>query len=122
MTDLSNQSTSILNRWSYEGQDTDVPRALWDDPVGNAAFSSRWIEDGSFIRLKELTLAYTVRTKILFLRNAQIFLTGSNLLTFHNYLGYDPEFSYSYYTMEQGIDYGLMPHTRKFMLGIRIGL
>ncbi len=122
MTDLSNQSTSVLNRWFTEGQLTDVPRAVWNDPVGNASFSTRWIEDGTYIRLKNLTLAYTVPDKIFFLRNAQIYVTASNLYTWHRYLGYDPEFSYSNYTMEQGIDYGLMPQSKKFMIGIKLGL
>jgi hypothetical protein len=56
------------------------------------------------------------------MRNAQIYVTATNLYTWSRYLGYDPEFSFSNYTMEQGIDYGLMPHTRKFMIGIKIGL
>jgi hypothetical protein len=90
--------------------------------VGNASFSTRWIEDGSYLRIKNLTLAYTIPEKFLFLRNAQVFITATNLYTFHRYLGYDPEFSYSYITMEQGIDYGLMPHSRKFMMGIKVGL
>ena len=45
MTNIDNQSAHVLNRWQYEGQVTDVPRALWNDPVGNLAFPSRWIED-----------------------------------------------------------------------------
>ena len=122
MTDLANQSTRVLNRWFNEGQNTDVPRAAWDDPVGNASFSSRWVEDGSYVRLKNLTLAYTVPEKLFFFRNAQFYITATNLLTRSSYLGYDPEFSYSIHTMEQGIDYGLMPDTRKFLVGIRLGL
>ena len=122
MTDLSNQSANILNRWVYEGQETNVPRALWDDPVGNSSFSSRWIEDGSFLRLQNLTLAYTIPDKFLFFRNLKVYITGSNLFTITNYLGYDPEFSYSCHNLLQGIDYGLMPVTRKFILGVKIGL
>jgi len=122
MTGLANQSANVLNRWFNEGQVTDVPMASWNDPLGNSSFSTRWIEDGSYLRLKNLTLAYTIPDKLLFLRNAQVYVTATNLYTWHKYLGYDPEFSYSTYTMEQGIDYGLMPHTRKFMIGIRLGL
>ncbi|MGC9342661.1 MAG: hypothetical protein ACP5E3_08180, partial [Bacteroidales bacterium] len=48
MTGLENQSSHVLDRWQYQGQETDVPRALWNDPMGNSAFSTRWIEDGSF--------------------------------------------------------------------------
>ena len=122
MTDLSNQSTSVLRRWVHEGQITDVPRALYDDPLGNADFSSRWIEDGSYLRLKYLTLAYTIPQKIWFFRNFEVIASATNLFTWDSYLGYDPEFSFSYYTMEQGIDYGMMPQTRKFILGFRVGL
>ena len=122
MTDLSNQSTTVLNRWFYDGQETDVPRPAWNDPMGNASFSTRWIEDGSYLRLKNITLSYRIPRKFLVFRNFEIYLTGTNLFTNHHYLGYDPEFSYSYNTMEQGIDYGLMPHTRKILIGIKVGL
>jgi hypothetical protein len=122
MTDLSNQSAAVMRRWTHEGQETDVPRALYDDPLGNSDFSSRWIEDGSFMRLKYLTLAYAIPQKIWFFNNLEVFVSGINLYTSDNYLGYDPEFSFSYYTLEQGIDYGMMPHTRKFLLGCRVGL
>jgi TonB-linked SusC/RagA family outer membrane protein len=122
MTNISNQSSNTLNRWTTEGQLTDVPRALYMDPIGNADFSTRWIENGSYLRLKHITLAYTIPEKIWFLRNLEVFATATNLFTWSKYLGYDPEFSFSYYTMEQGIDYGMMPHTRNFILGLSIGL
>ncbi|HEC44234.1 MAG TPA: SusC/RagA family TonB-linked outer membrane protein [Bacteroides sp.] len=122
MSDLSNQSSHTLNRWQYEGHQTDTPRALWGDPVGNTAFSTRWIEDGSYIRLKNLRISYRIESKILFLRNAEVFVSASNLLTISNYLGYDPEFSFSFHNMEQGIDYGMTPHTQKVMLGFKMGL
>jgi len=120
--DLANQSTNVLKRWFAEGQVTDVPRAVWGDPMGNSSFSTRWIEDGSYIRLKNLTLAYTIPDKFLFFRNLQVFATATNLYTWSKYLGYDPEFSYSFNTLEQGIDYGLIPSTRKFLIGFKIGL
>jgi len=122
MSDLSNQSTRVLQRWQHEGQDTDVPRASWDDPTGNATFSSRWIEDGSYVRLKHLTLSCHIPYRFLAFRDAEFFISGINLITLSNYLGYDPESAVSYNTMEQGIDYGLIPLTRKFMIGLKIGL
>ncbi len=122
MTDLSNQSIHVLNRWQYEGQVTDVPRALWDDPVGNSDFSSRWIEDGSFIRLKNVTISYMITEEFLVFKNAKFYLTATNLFTLDNYLGYDPEFSYSFHPMQQGIDYGLMPQFRQFLVGVKLGL
>lgn len=122
MTNLHNQSISTLNRWQREGDETDVPRALWNDPIGNSAFSSRWIEDGSYLRLRDLTLSYRIQDQFLVFRNAEFFLSALNLLTFSNYLGYDPEFSHSYQPMQQGIDYGLMPQTRQFIAGVKVGL
>lgn len=122
MSGLQNQSVSTLNRWQYEGQVTDVPRALWQDRMGNSSFSTRWIEDGSFIRVKNITLSYTIPEKFLSFRNAEFYVSASNLFTFTKYLGYDPEFSYSYNQNEQGIDYGMMPQVRQFVAGIKVGL
>ena len=122
MSGLQNQSVSTLNRWQYEGQVTDVPRALWQDRMGNSSFSTRWIENGSFIRVKNITLSYTIPEKFLSFRNAEFYLSASNLFTFTKYLGYDPEFSYSYNQNEQGIDYGMMPQVRQFVAGIKVGL
>lgn len=122
MTDLSNQSVKVLQRWQYDGQETSIPKATWDDPAGNNAFSDRWIEDGSYLRLKELTLSYTLNKKILSLNSLKVFVTASNLITLSNYKGYDPEFSYSAAMLYQGVDYGIMPQTRGFIAGIKIGL
>lgn len=122
MSGLENQSTHVLNRWQYEGQQTSVPRALWDDPIGNSAFSTRWIEDGSYLRVKNVVLSYTIPNEFLSFRNAQFYVAGSNLFTFSDYLGYDPEFGYSREPASQGIDYGLTPHPRQFIVGIKLGL
>jgi hypothetical protein len=122
MTHVYNQSTAILNRWQYEGQKTDVPRPLWEDPMKNSAFSSRWIESGSYLRLKNVTLSYKVPNKFMVFRNAEFYISGTNIFTLSKYLGYDPEFAISFNTMEQGIDYGLTPFTRTFLLGIKFGL
>jgi hypothetical protein len=122
MTGLENQSTKVLSRWQYEGQVTNVPRAVYDDPVGNTSFSSRWIEDGSYIRLRNLTLCYTLPEGSLNLRKAQFYIAASNLVTLHNYLGYDPEFAHSHDHVTQGIDYGQTPQPRQFIVGIKLGL
>ncbi len=122
MTNIDNQSAHVLNRWQYEGQVTDVPRALWNDPVGNSAFSSRWIEDGTYLRLKNVVLSYSIPNEFLVFKNAEFYVSATNLLTFSKYLGYDPEFGYSYNRNDQGIDYGQTPQARQFMLGIKFGL
>ncbi|MDA3928968.1 MAG: SusC/RagA family TonB-linked outer membrane protein [Prolixibacteraceae bacterium] len=122
MTDFANQSSNVLNRWQYEGQITDVPAAMWDDPIGNSDFSTRWIENGSFLRLKNLSLSYKIPHEFWAFKNAEFYISASNLITLSNYLGYDPESAYSYNLVDQGVDYGSTPTPRQFMLGIKIGL
>ena len=122
MIDFANQSSNVLNRWQYEGQQTDVPRALWGDQVWNSDFSSRWIEDGSYLRLKTLCLSYKIPNEFLVFKNAEFYISATNLITLSNYLGYDPEFSYSYQLIDQGVDYGQTPSPRQFLVGIKIGL
>jgi TonB-linked SusC/RagA family outer membrane protein len=122
MVDFANQSSNVLNRWQYEGQQTDVPRALWGDQIGNSDFSTRWIEDGSYLRLKSLCLSYKMPNEFLVFKNAEVYISATNLITLSNYLGYDPEFSYSYQLVDQGVDYGQTPSPRQFLVGIKIGL
>jgi TonB-linked SusC/RagA family outer membrane protein len=122
MTGLENQSQHVLNRWQYEGQQTDVPRALWDDPMGNSDFSTRWMEDGSFMRIKFIKLSYSMPSQLLMFKSAEFYASVNNIFTFTNYLGYDPEFAFSYSQMYQGIDYGLTPIPRQFIIGVTLGL
>lgn len=122
MTDLSNQSVKVLQRWQYDGQVTTIPKATWGDPQGNNAFSDRWIEDGSYLRLKEITLSYDLQGDVWALNSLKVFITATNLFTLTTYKGYDPEFSYSTSLLDQGVDYGGMPLSRSFMAGIKIGL
>ncbi len=122
MTGLENQSRIVLNRWQYDGQVTDVPRTLWDDPMGNAAFSTRWIEDGSYLRIKNITLSYRIPSQFLAFRNAEFYFSVNNIYTLSDYLGYDPEFAYSFSQIDQGIDYGQCPQPRQFIAGIKLGL
>ncbi len=121
MTGLENQSVDVLKRWQYNGQETAVPRALMNDPMGNADFSSRWVEDGSYARLKNVTLSYTIPNEFLTFRNAEFYISANNLLTLSRYLGYDPEFAYSYSHVHLGVDYGQLPQSRQFIAGIKVG-
>jgi len=122
MTGLENQSVKTLQRWQYEGQQTTMPKATWGDPMGNSDFSDRWIEDGSYLRLKSLTLSYDINKNILGLSSLKVFTNATNLFTLTKYLGYDPEFSYSQDMVMQGIDYASMPVSKRFMFGVKMGL
>jgi len=109
--------------WKSQGQITNIPRASWGDPMGNASFSDRWIEDGSFFRLKSVSLSYDLPVKgKKSLKYASIYATGNNLLTFTKYLGYDPEFYSAETLFAKGVDLGLEPQFKSVVLGLRIGL
>lgn len=118
MKDFANQDLSIARRWMIEGQETDVPRASYGDPTGNSRFSSRWIEDGSYLKLKELILSYTISEKIGIFNGIKAYVTGENLFTLTDYVGMDPEFSYSYDPSMLGMDLGKMPLPKNVKLGL----
>ena len=119
---IENQSTAIYNRWITNGQITAIPAASYGDPMGNTRFSNRWIEDGSFVRLKSITLSYAFPGKMAFVNDLNIYITGTNLITSTGYLGYDPEFSYADGILGQGIDYGKIPQPRSMVIGLKVGL
>ncbi|WP_372771919.1 SusC/RagA family TonB-linked outer membrane protein [Mangrovibacterium sp.] len=122
MSNFANQSLVATRRWKADNHDTDVPRAEYGDPAGNSRFSDRWIEDGSYIRLKTLSLTYSPKFKVGFVRNAAITLTANNLFTLTKYVGYDPEVSMSGTAYAQGIDAGLTPQFTSVFVGLRLGL
>lgn len=117
-----NQTVAMTNRWKVEGDKTVYPRATYDDLKGNNRFSDRWIEDGSYLRLKDVTLSYKVPVSASWLQGLTIWCAGTNLLTFTNYLGSDPEFSFSNNVLYQGIDSGLLGQGRSFFVGAKINL
>lgn len=117
-----NQSITMVNRWSYEGQKTDMPTATWEDPMGNARFSDRWIEDASYLRLKSITLSYELPINNTFIHGLTFWGQANNVFTVSKYLGADPDFSMSNSVLEQGIDRSLLANSRSFMLGIKINL
>ncbi len=119
---FANQSTAMLNRWTYEGQQTDMPKVSYGDPMGNARFSDRWIEDGSYFRLKSLSLSYKVPLQSALFDQLTIWASAKNLVTLTNYLGRDPEFSANSNVLYQGIDTGLIPQTRSYFIGIKLNL
>lgn len=117
-----NQTTALLNRWSHEGQVTDIPKATYGDPMGNSRFSDRWIEDGSYLRLKNVTLSYKLPINNTYIQGISVWAQANNLVTFSKYLGSDPEFSMSNGVLMQGIDCGLLSQSRSLLLGVKINL
>ena len=117
-----NQSTAMTNRWRTEGQQTDIPRICYDDPMGNSRFSDRWIEDGSYLRLKTVSLTYKFPVNLSWLQGFSVWAEANNLLTLTRYLGNDPESSASNAVLYQGIDTGNVALGRTFTLGLRINL
>lgn len=117
-----NQTTAMLRRWTYEGQQTDIPKATYADPMCNGRFSDRWIEDGSYLRLKTLTLSYKLPISNTYIQGLTVWGQANNLLTVTKYLGADPEFSVSNRVLSQGIDAGLLSQGRSFHVGVKINL
>lgn len=119
-----NQQVAEVAHWRYEGQQTDYPRLAYGDPMGNNRFSDRWIEDGSYLRLKTLNLSYKVPVpgSWTWLQGLTIWAQANNLLTFTKYLGSDPEFSIGNGVLYQGIDCGNIAQGRSFQCGVKINL
>lgn len=115
-----NQTTHVTTAWAREGDVTTVARISAGDPMGNARFSSRWIEDGSFIRLNEVTLSYNFKLKNTGVQGLQLYASGKNLLVITDYLGYDPEFSYGLDVETMGVDYFSVPQNTSYLVGVKI--
>ena len=122
---LYNQQVAVMKRWVTEGQVTDVPKLAFGDPKGNNRFSDRWIEDGSYLRLKNIRLTYRIpypESWQGWLQGLTVWVESQNLLTLSNYKGIDPEFSVGNGVMYQGIDCGNIAQSRSFLFGLKINL
>ena len=117
-----NQTTAMLRRWQVEGQTTDIPQITFQDPLGNSRFSDRWIEDGSYLRLKTVTLSYDLPLRSEYLQGLQFWVQANNVFTLTKYLGSDPEFTMTSNVIGQGIDLGQLSQSRSFVAGIKIKL
>ncbi len=122
MFDSKNQSTKVLNRWTPENTHTDIPKAGGD--FANVSNSSRFVEDGSYIRLKTVTLAYNFKPEFLesvHINRMSVYATGQNLLTFAHYSGFDPEVNaFGTSATELGVDYGTYPQARTVIFGVKL--
>lgn len=125
VNNIYNQTTAVVNRWRYNGQITDIPRAMASDNdewVNNERFSDRWIEDGSYLKLKKVRLTYKIPLTLSWLQGLSVWGEANNVFTVTKYLGQDPEFSSGNGVLYQGIDSGMLPQNRNFNLGVTINL
>lgn len=125
MNTLFNSSTSVLNRWTTSNASTTIPRA--QGTPRNVAISDRFVEDGSFTRLKNITLGYTIPDNSGFSKyvsKLRIYVSGQNLITFTDYSGLDPEIGNSTVInntrYEVGIDRGTYPQPKTLLAGLQI--
>lgn len=115
MSSAHNQTASVKYRWVGYGTSTVMPRAVYGDPNHNARISDRFVEDGSYLRLKNITLSYTFPakwTQKISVDNARIYLSCENVATLTRYSGFDPEVGIN------GIDGNRYPISRTFSLGV----
>ena len=117
-----NQTTAMNNRWTTEGQVTDIPRVSYRDAQGNARFSDRWIEDGSYLRLSNVTINYSIPISNTYIQGITVWGAAYNIFTLTHYLGSNPDCSMSSNVLYQGIDCGLLSSGRSFAMGVKINL
>ncbi len=133
MLRLFNAGKDVLNAWTPTNTNTDVPRAISGDPNNNSRTSDRFIESGSYMRVKNLSIGYSIPAPILSkftantLTRARIYVSSQNLLTFTGYTGLDPEIGVNggagdtSKLLTNGIDYGQYPQPRTLLIGLNIG-
>lgn len=117
-----NQYASYADRWTPENPDSDIPAATQSS--SNRVFSSRVIEDGSFLRLKTVTLGYTFPKTMIakaHLSNVRLYLAAQNLWTWTNYSGYDPEVSVRNSALTPGLDFSSYPRAYTISFGVNLG-
>jgi hypothetical protein len=122
-----NAGTQVLNAWTSSNTNTNIPRAVANDPNGNARTSTRFLENGSYLRLKNISLGYTIPSARLnswtrgTVSNFRIYVSGQNLLTFTDYSGYDPEVgNRTGSSLTNGIDWAIYPQPKAVQVGIQV--
>ncbi len=127
MVRFFNAGTQVLNAWTPANTKTNVPRAISSDPNQNARPSNRFLEDGSYLRMKNVVLSYTIPDKSLrsiskgVLSNFTLYVSAQNILTFTKYTGYDPEVGNrapGSSSLTNGIDYAVYPQPKAYQIGI----
>ena len=122
MRGSDNQSTAVLRRWRNEGDDTDIPRALWGWGF-NYLGSDRFVENCSFVRLKTLSLSYSFPKtwcKAVGMNSISMFVTGYDLFTFSSYTGQDPEVTLPSGITDLAMDSSQTPRSKRFSVGLTL--
>ncbi len=132
MARLFNADKAVLDAWTPQNTNTDIPRAVNGDPNQNSRTSDRFVEDGSYLRVKNLTLNYSLPKQIISsvfkeaVTGINIYATAQNLITITNYTGYDPEigasnnYSGTNARLLQGVDFGFYPQPRTLLIGLNL--
>jgi hypothetical protein len=139
MGGVDNQSSSVIDRWrgedfheipkdlsspviAFKNTDTDIPRCVAGDPNNNSRLSTRFIEDGSYLRIKNITLGYNIPKYLLErinVENLKVYISAKNLYTFTKFKGYDPELgSFNQNALASGTDNGRYPVPRMISFGL----
>ena len=127
MVRFFNAGTAVLNAWTSTNTNTDIPRAISSDPNQNARPSNRFLEDGSYLRLKNIVLSYNIPNRSLqtmtkgAIKSLSIYVSAQNILTFTKYSGYDPEVGNRNpggSSLTNGIDYAVYPQPKAYQIGI----
>ncbi|MGJ1268761.1 TonB-dependent receptor [Sphingobacterium spiritivorum] len=121
MAGKGNATKNALRRWTPQNTNTDIPRA---NSANNPEVSSRWIEDGSYLRLKNLALGYNFTEKSLQkigVKRLRLFFSAQNIWTWTKYSGYDPEVSFQDSNQNIGLDYMSYPNIKSFTFGFNAG-
>ena len=128
MLRLFGAEKEVLKAWTPTNTNTSIPRAVSGDPNNNTRTSDRFVEDGSYLRLKVLSVGYTIAPKTLnsltkgSLSKVRFYISAQNLFTITKYTGYDPEIGSRFNgALTSGIDYGQFPQARSFLFGLQVG-
>lgn len=121
-TDALNSHEDILNRWTPNNTNTDIPRVITNDPNGNGRDSNRpgWLEKGDYLRINTISLGYTIPVSMFAgtIQSPRVYATVQNAYTFQKYKGFNPDFTSGVFN--PGYDGGSYPKPRTFMLGVQL--
>jgi TonB-dependent starch-binding outer membrane protein SusC len=127
MVRFFNAGTQVLNAWTPTNTNTNIPRAISADPNQNARPSTRFLEDGSYLRLKNIMLGYTIHSDRLqsithgAVKSFRLYVSAQNILTFTDYTGFDPEVGNRTpnSSLTNGIDFAVYPQPKSFQVGLQ---